>query len=81
MKAEDEVAAWLLDSAWSPEAFDAEAYDSGQRKRYLRCEHERLCSLLKQRRESASISHTKTTSEAEAISLKSSSRSTEWNYS
>jgi hypothetical protein len=70
LKPNDEVAAWLLDSAWSPEAFEPEAYDSGQRKRFLRCEHDRLCSLLKQRGESASSSRKKTTSEAEAISLK-----------
>jgi len=50
LKADDAVAAWLLDSAWSPEAFEPEAYDSGQRKRYLRCEREQLQSLLKERK-------------------------------
>ena len=38
---------WLLDPPWISEALEPEAYDSGQRKRYLRCEHERLQSLLK----------------------------------
>ena len=46
MKATEETAAWLPDPPWIPEAFEPEAYDSGQRKRYLRCEHERLHSLL-----------------------------------
>jgi hypothetical protein len=80
LKSNDEVAAWLLDSPWSREVFEPEAYDSGQRKRYLRCEHDRVCSLLKQRRESASISHTITTYETEAINLKASGQSTERNY-
>jgi hypothetical protein len=50
LKPADETAAWLPDPPWIPEAFEAEPYDSGQRKRYLRCEHDRLRSLLKLRK-------------------------------